>query len=126
MRRSAENKLRVVAVRIDPVIEQRLRVLAEATGRKQSFFLQRMIEEGIEAMDAEHTAGVQAGYEFDQQIRDAGARANSSAVELERVTARIAANTDRVTELTGRMEAGTQELEQAREQLGEIAARVAG
>ena len=27
MRRSAENKLRVVAVRIDPVIEQRLRVL---------------------------------------------------------------------------------------------------
>jgi RHH-type rel operon transcriptional repressor/antitoxin RelB len=51
MRRSAENKLRVVAVRIDPVIEQRLRVLAEATGRKQSFFLQRMIEEGIEAME---------------------------------------------------------------------------
>jgi RHH-type rel operon transcriptional repressor/antitoxin RelB len=51
MRRSAENKLRVVAVRIDPVIEQRLRVLAEATGRKQSFFLQRMIAEGIEAME---------------------------------------------------------------------------
>ncbi|WP_408150693.1 hypothetical protein [Caballeronia glebae] len=51
MRRSAENKLRVVAVRIDPVIEQRLRVLAEATGRKQSFFLQWMIEEGIEAME---------------------------------------------------------------------------
>ena len=51
MRRSAENKLRVVAVRIDPVIEQRLRVLAEASGRKQSFFLQRMIEEGIDAME---------------------------------------------------------------------------
>ena len=51
MRRSAENKLRVVAVRIDPVIEQRLRVLAEATGRKQSFFLQRMIEEGLDAME---------------------------------------------------------------------------
>jgi RHH-type transcriptional regulator, rel operon repressor / antitoxin RelB len=51
MRRSAENRLRVVAVRIDPVIEQRLRVLAEATGRKQSFFLQRMIEEGINAME---------------------------------------------------------------------------
>jgi RHH-type rel operon transcriptional repressor/antitoxin RelB len=40
-----------VAVRIAPVIEQRLRVLAEATGRKQSFFLQRMIEEGIDAME---------------------------------------------------------------------------
>ncbi|MDR5822437.1 hypothetical protein QCE64_18390 [Caballeronia sp. LZ043] len=51
MRRSAENKLKVVAVRIDPVIEQRLRVLAQASGRKQSFFLQRMIEEGIEAME---------------------------------------------------------------------------
>jgi RHH-type transcriptional regulator, rel operon repressor / antitoxin RelB len=51
MRRSAENKLRVVAVRIDPVIEQRLRVLAEATGRKQTFFLQRMIEDGIDAME---------------------------------------------------------------------------
>jgi len=51
MRRSAENKLRVVAVRIDPVIEQRLRVLAEVTGHKQSFFLQRMIEEGIDAME---------------------------------------------------------------------------
>ncbi|VXC80924.1 conserved hypothetical protein [Burkholderia sp. 8Y] len=51
MRRSAENKLRVVAVRIDPVIEQRLRVLAEASGRKQSFFLQRMIEEGINAIE---------------------------------------------------------------------------
>ena len=51
MRRSAENKLRVVAVRIDHVIEQRLRVLAEATGRKQSFFLQRMIEEGLDAME---------------------------------------------------------------------------
>jgi RHH-type transcriptional regulator, rel operon repressor / antitoxin RelB len=51
MRRSAEKKLRVVAVRVDPVIEQRLLVLAEATGRKQSLFLQRMIEEGIGAME---------------------------------------------------------------------------
>ena len=50
MRRSAENKLKVVAVRIDPVLEQRLRVLAEASGRKQSFFLQRMFEEGIDAI----------------------------------------------------------------------------
>jgi RHH-type transcriptional regulator, rel operon repressor / antitoxin RelB len=51
VRRSAENKLKVVAVRIDPVLEQRLRVLAEASGRKQSFFLQRMIEEGIDAIE---------------------------------------------------------------------------
>ena len=71
----------------------------------------------VEAMDAEHTAGVQLGYEFDQQIREAGAKANHSAVELERVTARMAANTDRVAELTARIAAGGDDLEQAREQL---------
>jgi chromosome segregation protein len=71
----------------------------------------------VEAMDAEHTAGVQQGYEFDRQIREFGAEANRSAVELERVTARMAANTDRVAELTTRIEAGGGELEQAREQL---------
>ena len=36
---------------IDPQIEQRLRLLAEVTGRKQSFFLQQMIESGIGAME---------------------------------------------------------------------------
>jgi RHH-type rel operon transcriptional repressor/antitoxin RelB len=51
LRRTAENKLKVVAVRIDPVIEQRLRGLADATGRKQSFFLQQMIEGGIDAIE---------------------------------------------------------------------------
>ena len=51
MRRSAENKLIVVAVRIDPQIEQRLRLVAETTGRKQSFFLQQMIECGIDAIE---------------------------------------------------------------------------
>ncbi|SAK96591.1 hypothetical protein AWB79_07352 [Caballeronia hypogeia] len=51
MRRTAENKLKVVAVRVDPQFEQRLRLLAEVTGRKQSFFLQQMIENGIGAME---------------------------------------------------------------------------
>jgi chromosome segregation protein len=71
----------------------------------------------VEAMDAEHTAGMSLGYEFDQQIREAGAQANHCAVELERVTARMAANTDRVAELTARIAAGGDDLEQAREQL---------
>jgi chromosome segregation protein len=75
----------------------------------------------VEAMDADHTAGVQQGYEFDRQIREAGAQANRSAVELERVTARIAANTDRVAELTARIEAGGTDLEQVREQLRSLA-----
>lgn len=51
MRRSADNKLKVVGVRVDPAIEQRLRILAQATGRKQSFFLQRIIEDGIGAIE---------------------------------------------------------------------------
>ena len=71
----------------------------------------------VDAMDAEHTAGVEQGYEFDQQVREAGARANHSAVELERVTARMAANTDRVAELTARITSGGNDLDQAREQL---------
>jgi chromosome segregation protein len=75
----------------------------------------------VEAMDAEHTAGVERGYEFDRQIREAGANANHCAVELERVTARMAANTDRVAELTARIAAGGNDLEQAREQLRVVA-----
>lgn len=50
MKRSADNR-KVVAARVDPQIEQRLRLLAETTGRKQSFFLQQIIERGIDAME---------------------------------------------------------------------------
>ena len=51
MKRTAENQRKVVAVRVNPQIEQRLRLLAELTGRRQSFFLQQMIERGIGAME---------------------------------------------------------------------------
>ncbi|AXF18784.1 hypothetical protein [Paraburkholderia caledonica] len=51
MKRSADNKRKVVAVRIDPQIEHRLRLLAETSRRKQSFFLQQIIEQGIGAME---------------------------------------------------------------------------
>ncbi|MGF6265446.1 RHH-type rel operon transcriptional repressor/antitoxin RelB [Paraburkholderia youngii] len=51
MKRSADNRLKVVAVRVNPQIERRLRLLAEATGRKQSFFLQQIIEQGINAIE---------------------------------------------------------------------------
>ena len=71
----------------------------------------------LETMDAEHTAGVERGYQLDEQVREAGAKANQAAVELERMTARMAANTDRVAELTARIAAGEADLEPAREQL---------
>ena len=75
----------------------------------------------VETMDAEHTEGIRAGYTLDQQIRESGAQANHSAVELERITARTAANTDRVAELTNRLAAGADDLAQAREQLASLA-----
>ena len=50
MKRTAGNRL-VVAVRVNPQIGQRLRLLAEVTGRKQSFFLQQIIESGIGAIE---------------------------------------------------------------------------
>jgi chromosome segregation protein len=75
----------------------------------------------LEAMDAEHTEGVRHGYALDQQIREAGARANQSAVELERITARAASNVDRINELTNRITSGADELESARAQLAQLA-----
>ncbi|MEO6804325.1 MAG: AAA family ATPase, partial [Granulicella sp.] len=75
----------------------------------------------IETMDAEHTAGVQDGYTLDGQIREAHTQANQSAVELERIAARTAANVDRVLELTGRLAQGEEELAQARAQLASLA-----
>ena len=75
----------------------------------------------IEAMDVEHSEGVRSGYALDQQIREAGAQANQSAVELERITARSAANADRIAELTNRLATDTDDLAQAREQLAGLA-----
>ncbi len=75
----------------------------------------------LEAMDEEHSAGVNRGYELDGQIRESGSRANSSAVELERITARTASNADRVADLTQRIVSGNEDLAQARTQLESLA-----
>jgi chromosome segregation protein len=75
----------------------------------------------LETMDDNHSAGVAKGYELDQQIREAGTRANQSAVELERITARTASNADRIADLTQRLATGEEELGQARTQLEALA-----
>jgi len=75
----------------------------------------------LEQMDSEHTGGINRGYELDQQVRETGARANQSAVEIERITARTASNADRIAELTQRLATGTEELAQTREQLTSLA-----
>ena len=75
----------------------------------------------LETMDAAHTEGVRNGYTLDAQIREAGAVANQSAVELERITARTASNADRIAELTNRLVNGGEELAAARLQLEQLA-----
>lgn len=51
LRRKSEKSSQVIAVRVEPMIEQRLRLLAETTGQSQSFFLKQLIEDGIGAME---------------------------------------------------------------------------
>jgi len=71
----------------------------------------------LETMDAEHSSGVARGYELDGFIRDSGAKANQSAVELERIAARTTSNADRIADLADRITAGNDDLSAARAQL---------
>ncbi|MHB1020988.1 MAG: chromosome segregation protein SMC [Acidobacteriaceae bacterium] len=78
--------------------------------------------DAVEKLDAENTTGVQRGYELDTQAREAGQRANQAALELERSTARLASNEDRIAELTARQTSGSAEIEQLKQQLQNLAA----
>ena len=71
----------------------------------------------VEALDAEHAAGMQRGYELDATAKESSTRASQSAVELERATARQSANQERCAELQARAAASTAELEQSRQHL---------
>ena len=75
----------------------------------------------LEMMDAEHSSGVARGYELDGQIRESGAKANQSAVELERIAARTTSNADRISDLTQRIATGDDDLAQARAQQESLA-----
>ena len=76
----------------------------------------------LEALDAEHSAGVARGYELDEELRTANARINETRVELERATARTHSNHDRIGDLTARIASGKEELSQLRVQLESLAA----
>ncbi len=56
----------------------------------------------VETLDAEHTAGMQRGYELDAAAKESSTRASQSAVELERATSRQNANSERIAELQAR------------------------
>ena len=75
----------------------------------------------IEQLDTEHTSGMRHGYALDQQLRETNTQANQSAVELERITARTASNTDRIEELADRLASGNDDLAGAQAQLAQLA-----
>ena len=72
-------------------------------------------------LDAEHTIGQQHGYALDAHTRESNAQANQCAVELERIAARTASNTDRIAELTERIASGKEELARGEAQLAQLA-----
>jgi chromosome segregation protein len=112
-------KLRVVlASRLTQMDTEQATAAAEITRLAELIDTQAA---ALETMDAEHSTGVAKGYELDAEIRDAGSRANASAVELERIAARTAANADRVADLTQRVLAANDELAEARGHLERLA-----
>ena len=80
----------------------------------------------LEALDAEHSAGVARGYELDEELRAAQGRTNETRIELERTTSRIGSNHDRVNDLAARVASGTEELAQLKHQMEAMAADRAG
>jgi chromosome segregation protein len=112
-------KLRVVlASRLTQMDAEQAATLAEIT--RLAGLIETQAAQ-LEAMDTEHSSGVAKGYQLDGEIRDAGSRANTSAVELERIAARTASNADRVADLTQRIATANDELAQARAQLESLA-----
>jgi chromosome segregation protein len=87
--------------------------------------LNERVEKGaaeVESLDAEHAAEVARGYQLDISAREASARGNQAALDLERAVARHHGNEERIADLRSRAAAGSAELEQARLQLEGLSA----
>lgn len=78
----------------------------------------------LQELDAQHRAGMQEGYTLDAALRQAHGEANQAAVELERITARTAANADRIADLSARLVAGEADRAQAQTQMEQLAGEV--
>ena len=75
----------------------------------------------IATLEASQHLLTERGYELDRNGQQAQNRANESAVELERATARVRSNSERVGELETRIAAAASEIEVTRTQLRGIA-----
>ncbi len=120
MRDDLRGKLRVVLssrlTQMDAEHAQSSGVVADLSDKVDEHATQ------LEAMDAEHAAGVARGYELDEELRTANAQVNETRVELERVTSRMHSNTDRVGDLAERIASGADELQQVRHSIEALSA----
>ncbi len=71
----------------------------------------------LAVLDAEHSATVTRGYALDEELRGVQTRANEARLEMERSSARIASNTDRIADVTARAAATQEEALQLTQQV---------
>jgi chromosome segregation protein len=118
IREEMRTRLRVVLASKISHSDAEQAAIAEEIARLTSEIDQHATQ--IESHDAELSSGTARGYELDAGAKQANARANQSAVDLERATARQNANQERIAELEARAAAGAAELERAKEQLATL------
>jgi chromosome segregation protein len=119
VRDELRGRMRVVlASRMSTMDAERTRLEQEIAALTERVLVSAAEIESLETSQHELT---ERGYALDGEGQAAQARANESALELERATARERSNTERIGELEGRIEALAAELEQTRAQLSGIA-----
>jgi chromosome segregation protein len=71
----------------------------------------------VDSLQGEYSTGTARGYALDISAKEASAKANQAAVELERAVSRQSSNEERIAELDSRTTAGSAELGQAKQHL---------
>ena len=118
VRDELRGRMRVVlASRMATMDEEQARLDQEITALTEQ--ITQSVEQ-IAQQEARQHELTERGYELDRAGHEAQERANESAVNLERATARERSNTERVAELETRIAAAAAELEQTQTQLAGI------
>ncbi len=132
LKRQAAKAERYAAVRdelrekLQVVLKNKLDQMDKEQGalKAEMEVLGRQIEEDaaqVASLEEAHAATVARGYQLDASAKEAGARGNQAAVELERAHARIQSNEDRIHDLSARAAAASAELEQVKLQIESLA-----
>ena len=119
VRDELRDRMRVVLASRMAMLDAEQARLAQEIGALSEQIQASALEIG--ELETNQHALTEQGYEIDREAQEAQNRANESAVELERAAARERSNTERVTELEGRIAAAVAELEGTRTQLTGIA-----